>query len=152
MALIEFLLQAKRLGYAGDEDNKREYDDGSRGFEVSQDGYRYLDRYYGFNPFAGCEKIYASGGPLCWIMNYYGEMLCSEADPSEIYSFLKEAMRLISPAFPFRGPAVLEKGSFKYENAQQGSINRFHGIESIYRRDEKVYVLYYHGGMIEKSR
>ena len=128
------------------------FDDGSVGFEIISDGYRYLDRYNGFNPFAGSEQIFDSDNALLWVMNYYGEVLSSGSDPKSIYSFLKEAMLLVSPEYPFRGPEKLEKQNFRYENQQHGSIERFHGIESIYENDEKVYVLYYHGGGIKATR
>ncbi len=84
-------------------------------------------------------------------MNYFGEVLPSGSDTKSIYSFLKEAMFLISTEYPFRGPAKLEKDNFRYENQQHGSLDRFHGIECIYENSEKVYVLYYHGGKIQKA-
>ena len=77
-----------------------------------------------------------------------GEVLPNCPDPKNIYSFLKEAMLLINPGYPFRGPAQLENNNFRYENLQNGSLNSFSGIESIYDNDEKVYVLYYHGGKL----
>jgi hypothetical protein len=71
------------------------------------------------------------------------------SDAKMIYIFLKEAMLQISPQYPFRGPAKFEKSTFRYENQQYGSLDRFHGIESIYENGEKAYVLYYHGGKIK---
>jgi len=151
MTLTDFIIKAKLLGYAsGGEGQEKNFDDGSLGFEMVSGGYRYLDRYNGFNPFAGSEHIYDSDDEMIWVMNYYGEVLPSHSEPKSIYSFLKEAMLLITPEYPFRGPAKLEKHNFRYENAQNGSPHRFHGIESIYENDEKVYVLYYHGGRINK--
>lgn len=151
MTLIDFIIKAKSSGYAsGGEGQEKKFDDGSLGFEMVSDGYRYLDRYNGFNPFVGSEHIYDSGNALLWVMNYYGEVLPSGSDPKNIYSFLKEAMLLINPEYPFRGPAKLEKQNLRYENVQNGSIDRFHGIESIYENNEKVYVLYYHVGKIKK--
>ncbi len=152
MTLIDFIIKAKLSGYAsGGEGQEKKFDDGSLGFELVSNGYRYLDRYNGFNPFAGSEHIYDSNNALIWIMNYFGEVLPTCSEPKIIYSFLKEAMLLITPDYPFRGPAKLEKQKFKYENAQKGSLDGFHGIESIYENDEKVYVLYYHGGKINKA-
>lgn len=152
MTLIEFILKAKLSGYAsGGEGQERKFDDGSVGFEIVSDGFRYLDRYNGFNPFAGSEQIYDSNNELLWVMNYFGEVLPSGSDTKSIYSFLKEAMLLISTEYPFRGPAKLEEENFRYENQQHGSLGRFHGIERIYENSEKVYVLYYHGGKIQKA-
>ncbi|MGD8847474.1 MAG: DUF5680 domain-containing protein [Desulfobacteraceae bacterium] len=50
-----------------------------------------------------------------------------------------------------RGPAKLEKENFRYENQQHGTLDRFHGIERIYENSEKVYILYYHGGKMQKA-
>jgi len=147
--LLEFILQAKMLGYASDgEDQERTFDDGSRGFEFTGNGYRYLDRYYGFNPFTGTEHIYSADGLLLWVMNYYGQVLPKCSDPMKVYAFLKEAMRLVSPEYPFRGPASFEKGGLRYENQQYGTLDNFHGTESIFEDHEKIYFLHYHGGKV----
>jgi len=149
MTLLDFILQGKISGYAsGGESREKTFDDGSRGFEFTGHGYRYLDRYHGFNPFTGTEHIYAANGPLLWVMNYYGQVLPICSDPNKVYAFLKEAMRLVSPEYPFRGPGLFEKGSLRYENQQYGTLDSFHGMESIFENNEKVYFLHYHGGKI----
>jgi len=149
MNLVDFIIKAKLSGYANDGENQeKNFNDGSKGFELTSDDYRYLDKYYGFNPFTGSEHVYKPDNTLIWVMNYYGEVLPNCPDPKNIYSFLKEAMLLINPRYPFRGPAQLENNNFRYENLQNGSLNSFSGIESIYDNDEKVYVLYYHGGKL----
>ena len=149
MQLLDFILQGKVSGYAsGGEGQEKTFDDGSRGFEFIGYGYRYLDRYYGFNPFAGTEHIYSANGTLLWVMNYYGEVLPICPDPMKVYDFLKKAMRLVSPEYPFRGPAIFEKGNLKYENEQYGTLDSFHGTESIFKNHEKVYFLHYHGGKV----
>ena len=149
MTLLDFILQSKISGYArGGESQEKTFEDGSRGFEFIGHGYRYLDRYYGFNPFAGSEQIYIPNGPLLWVMNYYGQVLPTCSDPMKVYAFLKEAMRLVSSEYPFRGPALLEKGGLKYENEQHGTFESFHGTESIFENDEKIYFLHYHGGKV----
>ena len=153
MTLIDFILKAKIAGYAtGGEGNKRKFDDGSVGFEIVSDGYRYFDRYNGFNPFVGSEYVYGSENTLIWQLNYFGEVLPSNTDSKAIYSFLKDAMQLITPEYPFRGPNTLEKLNLRYENIQNGSLERFHGVESIYEDNVRIYVLYYHGGLLHKTR
>ena len=97
MTLIDCILKAKISGYAsGGEGQERKFDDGSVGFEIVSDGFRYLDRYNGFNPFAGSEQIFDSNNALLWVINYFWEVLPNGADPKSIYSFLKEAMLIIS--------------------------------------------------------
>ena len=152
MTLLDFILQGKISGYAsGGEGQEKTFDDGSRGFEFTGHGYRYFDRYYGFNPFAGTEHIYTANGSLLWVMNYYGQVLPICSDPMKVYSFLREAMRLVTPEYPFRGPALFEKDILRYENQQHGTLDSFYGIESIFEKREKVYLLHYHGGKMTES-
>jgi len=152
MDLVVFIIKAKISGYAsGGEGRERNFDDGSRGFEFEANGFKYIDRYYGFNPFSGSECIYDAGNSLIWIMNYYGEILSSYSDPKAIYSFLREAMSLVTPSYPFRGPEKFTKGNLTYQNQQKGVIQHFNGIESIYDCDEKIYYLHYHGGKMMKE-
>lgn len=152
MTLTDFIIKAKLSGYASGGAGQDKFDDGSIGFEFIGDGYRYVDRYQGFNPFAGTEKIYSSDASLLWTMNYYGEVFPGHSDPIKIYSFLKEAMLLITPEYPFRGPAKFENENLQYENIQNGTVDRFHGIERIYENNERVHYLCYHGGiMIQKT-
>ncbi len=149
MALIDFIIKAKLSGYAsGSDEQKKTFNDGSLGFEMISDGYRYLDRYNGFNPFVGSEHVYGADNALVWVMNYYGQILHDGADCNRIYSVLKESILQITPDYPFRGPAEFMIQNFRYKNLQNGSLDHFHGIESIYENNEKVYVLYYHGGKI----
>lgn len=149
MTLLDFILHCKINGYATDgEGGGTIFEDGARGFESKENGYRYLDCYYGFNPFTGYEHVYTIDGALVWVLNYYGQVLPICSDTMKIYSFLREAMRLVSPDYPFRGPAMFEKDRFRYENNQHGTLESFHGSETIFDNNEKVYILYYHGGKV----
>ncbi len=76
MALVDFIIKAKIAGYAtGGENQELKFDDGSIGFEFASDEHKYIDRYYGFNPFSGTEHIYDRNEALIWKMNYFGEFL-----------------------------------------------------------------------------
>lgn len=151
MDLIDFIIKAKIKGYAtGGETQELKFDDGSIGFKYASDGLNYIDRYYGFNPFSGTEHVYDSNNSLIWIMNYYGKILDRSYDEKIIYAFLREAMSLISPEYPFRGPPRLERGNLIYVNQQNGTLDGFNGLETIYERGEKVYCLHYHGGTMKK--
>jgi hypothetical protein len=148
--LIDFMLKAKLSGYsANDERGKIEFDDGSVGFEFSQSRYRYIDRYYGFNPFSGTEHIFEINGPLIWKMNYYGVISTESCSPKIIYAFLREAMSLITREYPFRGPPGHEKDDLSYLNQHTGTVQSFNGMETIHLSGEKVYYLYYHGGSMK---
>ena len=145
-------MQSKISTYASTEEGReKKFDDGSVGFEIISNGYRYIDRFNGFNPFTGSEKIFGEGNELLWVFNYFGEILPNGTDPKKIYSFLREAMRLITPEYPFRGPEFYENQNYRYENKQDGSLDHFHGIEKIFEKNKEVYVLYYHGGILKKD-
>jgi hypothetical protein len=152
MALVDFIIKAKTAGYAtGGEDKELKFNDGSKGFTFSSDGYRYIDRYYGFNPFSGTEHVYETNEVLIWKMNYYGEILDTSSDPKNVYAFLREAMSSITPEYPFRGPANLKKGSLSYQNVQNGTLQSFYGNETIFDDGKMVYYLDYHGGKMKMS-
>ena len=75
MELIDFIIAAKIAGYAsGNEAKKTTFEDNSKGFIFESNGYRYVDRYYGFNPFCGSEFVFDSSRKLLWSMNYFGRL------------------------------------------------------------------------------
>jgi hypothetical protein len=152
MDLVDFIIRAKIAGYAtGGEKQELKFNDGSIGFKFSTDGYKYIDRYYGFNPFSGTEHVYDGDEVLVWKMNYYGEIMGTTLNPKIIYGFLKEAMASINPEFPFRGPAKMVKESLIYENHQNGNLEAFQGHETIYENKNKIYYLHYHGGTMKRD-
>ncbi len=72
MELVNFIIATKIAGYAsGDEAQETAFEDNAKGFTFESNGYRYVDRYYGFNPFSGSEFVFDSSGKLLWSMNYY---------------------------------------------------------------------------------
>ena len=149
MELIDFIIAAKIAGYAsGKEAKKTTFEDNSKGFIFESNGYRYVDRYYGFNPFCGSEFVFDSSGKLLWSMNYYGRVEPNGDEPSVIYQILKESMLNIDKKFPFRGPLKLVNNEYVYENFQSGSMDRFQGRECISKNDVELYSLNYHGGSI----
>ena len=151
MELIDFVIKAKLSGYAtGGESRELKFEDGSSGFVFEDNEFKYIDRYFGFNPFSGTEHLYNKENQLIWKMNYWGIVLPNSSDPKKIYSFLRDAMSLITNDYPFRGLPIHEKGSLRYTNDQQGSFDNFNGIEFIFEGDKKVYELYYHGGSMKQ--
>jgi hypothetical protein len=149
MEIIDFIIDAKLSGYAaGSGNNELKFEDGSKGSEYKSKEYRYLDRFYGFNPFSGSEFVFDSSGKLIWTMNYFGKIVQDCKDPSAIYNFLRDAMAKIDRDFPFRGPSKLEKDGYLYRNHQSGLFERFHGEECITKDDLELYKLHYHGGVI----
>ena len=149
MELIDFVIEAKIAGYAaGGEGQESAFEDNAKGFVYESSGYRYVDQYYGFNPFSGSEIVFDTNGEPIWSMNYFGrvESICEK--PVKVYAFLKEAMLKIDRNFPFRGPPKMTKNEYIYENIQSGSMIEFSGEERISRKKLILYKLKYHGGLM----
>lgn len=72
MTLREFLVEAKKAGYASaGEGGERTVVDGAKALTFARAPFRYQDRYFGFNPFSGQEVVWQDHVAL-WTMNYYG--------------------------------------------------------------------------------
>ncbi len=159
MNLLEFIINAKKKGYAGGTDYKV-LDDKGKEFIFKEGNYEYRDKYYGFNPFTGHEIILKDGKAV-WVMNYTGNVTVSTwtVKTSKVFKFLREAMcnYLESPAgitasIPVRGARLTLFKNFKYTSNIEGSFNKFKGIERIYYREydyKEVYIGYFHGGTVE---
>jgi len=77
-----------------EEINERVLEDGAKELTFKEDGFRYRDRYYGFNPFVGQEIVWKDN-KIVWSMNYYGKIISEIVPPKEIYNFLKKALRQV---------------------------------------------------------
>jgi hypothetical protein len=66
-----------------------------------------------------------------------------------IYKFLRQALLAIDPEEPYRGPRRFEQAGKVYRNEIEGSLDRFHGVETIARQDgAPLYELRYGGGLL----
>ncbi len=148
MELIPFLLESKLHGYAsaGERDETR-LEDGGKRLHYRAQGWLYQDIYYGSNPFVG-EELVLLDGVAIWSMNYYGLVLDETVPAGEVYQFLQQAMRLVGPDRPYRGPDFLRAGDWEYRDASQGDPQQFLGEEQIFFQGRLVYRLYYHGGKV----
>ena len=81
---------------------------------------------------------------LVYAMNYYGQTLNSSFNTG----FLKEALSLVAPEKPYRGPEFYQNGDYTYHCQADGDFDCFHGEERIYCKQEKVYLCRFHGGSI----
>lgn len=147
--LINFLIKAKLNTYAaGGEGGEKIFADGSKIFKYEEKGFKYQDRYFGFNPFIG-EEIVWKNEKIIWGMNYYGQIISKEIPEKQIYQFLREALKKITKNSPFRGPNNFKQGNLEYINRVEGTLKNFKGEEKIFYNNKLVYILTYHGGVIE---
>lgn len=146
--IIDFILKAKKSTYAGVEnDSKKILSDGSKEFTYAEDIYSYRDRYFGSDPFAGQEVIFSNKKAI-WVVNYRGYILDKTINEKTVYDFLKQALMEVPESAPFRGPAEFSVGNYKYTSEFLGNSESFSGVENIYFEGNKLYELYFHGGLI----
>ena len=151
--ILPFLIEAKRRTYAASDDaDQAELAHQPSSRPESHDlGYRqgdlfYLDTYLGGFSFIGEEAVWQAGQPV-WGMNYYGTMLV-EVIPEGFGAFLKQALRQVSQAAPYRGPEHYEQDSYAYACSWSGGLKCFEGRESISYEGQLIYTLSFHGGGI----
>lgn len=148
MTLKEFLLEAKKNTYASvGENRERRWPDGTQELQYAVGPFRYRDRYFGSRDFIG-EEIVWQRGTAVWGMNYYGKTSVRGSSVSPLYEFLRDALRRVPLARPYRGPLLYRRGDFQYTNTCHGTIKNFYGVERIFRNGKKCYELQYHGGVL----
>jgi hypothetical protein len=91
--------------------------------------------------------VFLSEKPL-WMMVYYG--LVHDGANKDVYGFLIESLSSTTVDMPYRGPALFEKGVWKYENKLVGEVERFSGTEKIFRNGQCVYEASYIGGLVDQ--
>lgn len=147
-AFNNFLIEAKKNGYASEGAIVTKDGNGATTVFYKEGEWEYEDRYYGGEPFGGSETISYKGGVI-WMMVYYGQVY-ENHDTGEIYPFLKKALSEIPSMHPFRGPSCLEEGGLKYENTPSGYAGDFSGNEFIYKGGERAYSARYMGGFVDQ--
>jgi len=135
--MIPFLVKAKKATYASSE--PEDLENGGKRFVFEEGEYRYVDTYFGTEPFIGEEIVFKDGKPV-WAMNYVGN--------TTHYEFLRKAMRAVSEDLPFRGPKHFNEGDYEYVNEVEGGIDFFHGVERIFLKGAQVHICHYHGAKI----
>ncbi len=147
--LRKFILDASRATYAsGDSSLRKKQEDGSTTIEFEDSGYKFHDNYFGGEPYGGREVIFLNGKSI-WMMVYYG-LVHPGTEAKEVYPFLTESLSQATLEMPYRGPAVYEKGLWKYENELKGDLESLSGTERIKNQNKVVYEASYIGGLIDQ--
>nr|WP_249811214.1 DUF5680 domain-containing protein [Bradyrhizobium sp. 149] len=101
--------------------------------------------------FVGQETVSRDDRAI-WSMSYSGGAGAEITDRGTflaIYKFLRQALLAVRAEEPYRGPRLLEQADMIYRNEPEGSLDRFHGIETIARRNGALlYELRYSGGLL----
>ncbi len=147
--LTEFLIKAKRNGYANEGIAMMTKDgNGATTIFFREGDFEYEDRYFGGEPFGGSEVVFYKGGAI-WMMSYYGKVH-EGIDPKEVYPVLKKALSNVPDSQPFRGLDSLMVGNMKYENTLHGYIDEFSGMEWISKEGVRLYTACYFGGLVDQ--
>ncbi|MBR0715103.1 DUF5680 domain-containing protein [Bradyrhizobium liaoningense] len=151
--LATFLLEAKRRTYAGLDDDATIAAPllaGSKQLEHRAPPYAYRDIYFGMGFFVGQETVSRDDTPI-WSMCYSGGARPEITDRTTLlalYKFLRRALLAAGIEKPYRGPPVLSADDMTYRNDVEGSLDRFHGIETISKAGVQLYELRYSGGLL----
>jgi hypothetical protein len=145
-AFIAFLIRAKRATYAGGAAPTGASRPASIDLQYVEADFLYLDTYLGNRNFLGEEAVWLHGQPI-WGMNYHGIMRV-EIIPDGFSKILHAALSAVPVEAPYRGPAELTMGDFRYFCTWQGTIGQFNGSERIEHLAQPIYELVFHGGKI----
>ena len=149
LGIKNFIFEASRATYAsGDESIKQKEPDGSTTITFKSGDYRFHDNYFGGEPYGGREVVFLNDKPV-WMMVYYG--LVYGGINKEVYNFLMESLSNCGKEMPYRGPEIYKKDNWKYENNFVGDLEKFSGIEKIFKDDECIYEASYIGGEVDRK-
>ena len=152
--LYEFLIEAKKQTYANEKVKKvSSTREGSYDYEYSDKNMTYHDTYFGGTKFMGEEVVYSTDNIPIWGMNYYGVTLDESLSEEAVDKALRPALMhvgLDKSIIPIRGPKEYINGEYKYTFSVNGDLDYFDGTETIFKNDDKVYVLKCHGGLIKR--
>jgi hypothetical protein len=142
--LKKFIAEARKNTYAGGgKPVEKPLSKDSCQLEYRKGGYFYRDIYFpGKDNFIGQEVVYLKDKPI-WSMVY-----CGSAEPPEVRNFLKKSLTNLAEKCRFNEECEFGEGGLKYENEGEGTLEQFHGKESVSAKGEKVYRLRYQGGSI----
>lgn len=143
--LQQFLIEAKKHGYASDVPPQKEAD-GSFSNHFVKDEWSFHDNWFGGEPFGGREVVFYKQKPY-WMMVYYGSD--SQTDEGTI-PFLRKALSNMPEDLPARGPKLFEEGDNRYQNLWKGALEKFSGEEKIFFKGNKVYQAEYAGGFVDR--
>lgn len=152
-ALIKFLLEANKAGYAnaGGAKNWVKEKDRSTTIEFKSGDWLMHDNFFGGEPYGGREVVFFKNAPI-WMMVYYGWVDPLFEDFKSVYPFLQKALSKPPEEIPLRGPSKLEDGSFKYDNKWEGNIEQYSGEEIIFKDGKEIYRAKYSGGLVDQRK
>lgn len=151
--LEDFLKYNAQNGYANPDSVKLAESDGSTTIKVVQGDWLARDNYFTSEDgrrYNGSMVVFL-GGKATWFCGYSGRV-SEQADPGEVYTFLKEALLLPEAGFPVRGPWLMQDVDFLYMfmlTDSRSTLDQFETLETIHKGKTVVYEGTFIGGMID---
>jgi len=147
--LHNFIVSAKAATYVGDGEQTESSREDSHDLLYEERDFRYSDSYFGGSDFIGEEVVYYQNHPV-WGMNYYGVVLKpEEITAAEAGKMIKASLSRMYAEDRFLGGWSYTEGDLLYHDSSEGDLSHFIGYEWIEKNGEKVYELFYHGGLIK---
>lgn len=154
---IDFLIKAKKSTYANDKIEKvNSSREGSADYNyeeiINNKKYTYHDTYFGGTRFMGEEVVYCDSNKPIWGMNYYGVTFDENLGEEAMDKALRPALMKVGidkDIIPTRGPSKFENDGYIYSFKTTGTIEKFDGIEQIYKDNKLIYELQCSGGIIK---
>jgi hypothetical protein len=146
--LEQFIVRAKRNTYVGSAKALLSYRPGSKDLQFMEGDWAYHDSYFGESNFIGQEIVYYRMKPV-WGMNYFGVILKPDKITSaQTGEMIRKSLSRMYLEGRFLGEFEHRDGALRYVDQNDGDMRAFRGREQIFRDDEVVYELLYHGGLL----
>jgi hypothetical protein len=146
--LLNFLIKARTQTYAGGGGKVAPAFKGAYQLESREGEWFYRDFYnLGNAIFMGLETVYFKDKPV-WSMCYYGDF--AKMTEKQIDEILRAALIKYKDKARLWHKIEWKKANFRYvcQPDFQIGIEKVAGLEEIYKGKEKVYYLFYAGGLI----
>jgi len=148
--LEQFIVEAKQNTYVGGAKRLLPYRLGSKDIQFASGDWVYHDSYFGESDFIGQEIVYFQKSPV-WAMNYFGYI--TKPDQMDAHTaglLIKSSLSKMYAEGRFLGAFENVENDLRYVDTNEGNVTFFQGKEFIYRNEEIVYELLYHGGLLKK--
>ena len=151
-ALESFILKAKSVSGRVSDANMAENQLGALECVYSEGPYTFHGSYYGKVDQIGQELIFFKDSPI-WGANHYAKLIDKQAfsleKAEEVVAVSRSACYY--QEHRFLGRWHYEVDGYSYEDDNSGDVRFFQGMQTISDGEKLLYLIYYHGGLIETA-
>lgn len=148
--LNHFIGKASKATYAGGGGKTKSQRSGFNELEYREGDWYYRDSYTGFIRSWGQEVVWYKDNPF-WSCLYGGGMYHASTELAhQTFEFLKQALSAGEKegSFQPRGPSDYSNGGWQYICEVFGSVEKFHGNETITHNGMTVFTHDFIGGLV----